>query len=468
MTIEQLMAEYREKLAAARALLDRTKAEKRDLTAEEEAQWDKLYDEAQTAKKKADQLHAQQQRAAEREERLRAAEDEIVRNHGINLDRSRGSVAGDLANGAGRGAMPSDQTFNLALHGWFAAQMEGGEVTEEQREACRACGFSPENRNLQIALPTDVNAVRAQVLAARMQPAAYQQLVNALGTQPGSSGGVLVPSGFVMRLETALLAFGEMLQFVETIRTSTGEPLPWPIADDTGNTGRQIGEAKAVNSDDDPAFAARILHAYGFTSDEIKVAFQLLRDSAFDLAGWLADALGMRLGRIFNRKATIGTGAATPEGIMVRATVGKTTASATAIADTELLDLQHAVDPAYRNAPGVAWMAHDNVWKALRKLKDGNSRFHWQDGMQAGQPSLLFTKPTITNQDMADSIATGNKTLLYGRIPAYKWRQVNRIRMYRLMERHRENDQDAFLAFAEADGKLVDAADRSVKVLQQL
>ena len=149
------------------------------------------------------------------------------------------------------------------------------------------------------------------------------------------------------------------------------------------------------------------------------------------------------------------------------ATVGKTTASATAITSDELLDLQHSVDRAYRDQPGVGWMFHDNVALALRKLKDSNGRYHWVDGMQAGQPSQLFTKPVSINNDMASSIATGNITALFGQFTKYKVRQVGTVRIRRLMERHAENDQEAFIGFQEADGKLIDAGVAPVKSLQQ-
>ena len=75
--------------------------------------------------------------------------------------------------------------------------------------------------------------------------------------------------------------------------------------------------------------------------------------------------------------------------------------------------------------------------------------------------------PYFINQEMQSSLATGTKTLLFGQLSKYKVRMVNEIRMYQLVERHRENDQDAFLAFVRADGNLLSAGTVPVKHLIQ-
>ena len=68
---------------------------------------------------------------------------------------------------------------------------------------------------------------------------------------------------------------------------------------------------------------------------------------------------------------------------------------------------------------------------------------------------------------MSDTIASGNITVLFGQLRMYKVRQVGEIRIFRLLERNRDNDQDTFLAFARGDGNLLDAGDNPVKHLIQ-
>jgi HK97 family phage major capsid protein len=117
--------------------------------------------------------------------------------------------------------------------------------------------------------------------------------------------------------------------------------------------------------------------------------------------------------------------------------------------------------------PDVGYMFHDSILKGLRKLKDGMGRYLWQAGANTGAPDVLNTYPYTINQDMQSSFATGTKTILFGQFSQYKIRQVATMRMYRLQERYRDNDQDGFIAFTEGDGNLLDAGDHPVKYLIQ-
>ncbi len=130
--------------------------------------------------------------------------------------------------------------------------------------------------------------------------------------------------------------------------------------------------------------------------------------------------------------------------------------------------MEHTIDPSRRNLPGVGYMFHDSILQALRKLKDGEGRYLWQAGANSGAPDTLNTRPYTINQDMASSLVTTAISMLFGQLTMYKIRQVNVIRLYRLVERHRENDQDAFLAFIRGDGNLLDSGDNPVKKMTQV
>ncbi|MBF9641246.1 phage major capsid protein, partial [Streptococcus pseudopneumoniae] len=78
----------------------------------------------------------------------------------------------------------------------------------------------------------------------------------------------------------------------------------------------------------------------------------------------LADLLGERLGRIANLRLTTGSGSSAPQGVVTGSTLGVTAAAQSAIAFDETIDLVHAVDPAYRAGPKVAYMFNDGTLKA--------------------------------------------------------------------------------------------------------
>jgi HK97 family phage major capsid protein len=86
--------------------------------------------------------------------------------------------------------------------------------------------------------------------------------------------------------------------------------------------------------------------------------------------------------------------------------------------------------------------------------------------MAAGQPDTIDGDPVLVIHDMASSVVASAKTILYGDLSRYKVREVGSIRLYRLEERFRTEDQDGFMAFLRGDGNLLTAGS-PVKYLQQ-
>jgi HK97 family phage major capsid protein len=286
----------------------------------------------------------------------------------------------------------------------------------------------------------------------------------AMSVGTDAAGGYTVPEGFARRLEEALKAYGGMLEVSEVIETSTGAKLPFPTENDTANKGAIIDENTQITAEQDLAFGQVSLEAYMYHSKIVKVSLQLLQDSAFDIDGLLARKLGTRIARIWNEHFTTGTGTNEPNGVITAATLGKTTASGTAITWPEMVDLEHSVDPEYRR--NARWMFHDQTLAALKKLLDGNDRPLWQAGIAVGEPDRLGGYPYVINQDMA-TIALSAKTVAFGNLNKYLVRRVLGFQLMRLTERFADFLQVGFLGYARADGDLIDAGTNPVKYLQQ-
>jgi HK97 family phage major capsid protein len=348
--------------------------------------------------------------------------------------------------------------LTMALQGWLMrGTPHAADVTDQHRQAAANIGMSLDGPIFNFQLNRDWATARASAYRFR----------NALSGEDGSSGGYTKDQTLINNLELAMLAYGGVMQVAEIIRTATGDLMRWPTANDTTNTGRQVGENASHDAGTDPSFGAVEWNAYTFTSDIVKVPNELMTDSVFNLPTVLGQMLGQRLGRIQNTKYTTGTGAGTAKGITVCAAAGVTAASATAIAFDELIDLEHSLDPSRRAMPGVGYMFHDSILKALRKLKDGEGRYLWMAGANSGAPDTLNTYPYQINQDMASSIAASAITILFGEMPAYKVRQVGNVMLRRLDERFADTNQTGFLAIMRGDGNLLDAGDHPIKKLTQ-
>lgn len=312
-------------------------------------------------------------------------------------------------------------------------------------------------------LPPEQRQIVAQ-LRANLSP---EQRALAAGT--ATAGGFTVPTGFLPEITRSMAAWGPMLDpgVTRVINTDTGNALPWPTTDDTGNIGALLAENAQIASNADPVFGAKQLDAYTYTSKIVLVSLMLLQDSAFDMGALLDTLFGERIGRAANIDLTGGNGTNKPNGIVNAASVGKTAASATAIAADEIIDFYHSVDPAYRNAPGFKMMFHDNILKVLRKLKDGQGNY-LLDSLKDGGAVLNLAGiavPYVINQAMASTIATGNKTIVAGDFNKYIVRRVKDYTLLRLVERYADYLQVGFVAFNRIDGELSDTS--AVKTFQQ-
>lgn len=301
-----------------------------------------------------------------------------------------------------------------------------------------------------------------QVLRSQGSTGEYRDQSNVVGAQ----GGFLVPTGFQAELEIALKTWGGMRQAARTITTATGNNLPWPTTNDTTVMGRRLG-ANAVANPAVPAdqgFGQITFHAYTYTSDVIRIPNELLNDSAFDLPGEVRDRFSERIGRIQNVEfTTLPSASGGPVGWTTVVPTG-VTAAVNGFTGDNLIQLEHAVDPAYRR--GAAYMMHDNSILAVRLAKDTTGRFLFGAGLNAGQPDTLNGYPIITNQDMAQ-IGAGNKSIGFGLWTKYIIRDVAQSAVVvRLNELYALQNETAFLAFLRSDGNLLDAGTHPVSVLQ--
>jgi len=263
-----------------------------------------------------------------------------------------------------------------------------------------------------------------------------------------------------------MLDFSGVLQVADIMRTTTGEPIDFITADDTANQGQRVGENQAATDAADPSFGQVRLSAFDYNSGMLYVPRSLLRDSVVNLETTLGQMMGERIGRKQNTDFTTGHGGGlAPRGIVTASFLGVTAASATAIAFDELIDLEHSVDPSRRNMPNVGYMFHDTILKSLRKLKDGEGRYLWQSGANAGTPDTINMRPYWVNQAMASVMASGAKTMLFGQFSMFKIRQVGQVTIQRLVERRAEYGQDVFLASTSGDSNLLNPGDNPVRHL---
>jgi HK97 family phage major capsid protein len=328
------------------------------------------------------------------------------------------------------------------------------EAREAAPKATRKGAFEKYLRNGMGSLNSNERSLMAELRGTSTQIAGTDSL-----------GGFLVPQDFSNELDMATLFTGEVERLAKKLNTAGGALLDYPTINDTATDAGLTSEAAAVTVQD-MTFANAQLSAYNYAS-QVRVSMQLLQDNAFDLNAFLAEAMGERIARATNGAFTSGTGSSQPQGIITGATLGKTAASASAIAADDILDLIHSIDPSYRNKPTFGLMAHDNVIAAIRALGLGSANDFpiFIPSMEAGQPDKLFGYNIYYNNDMESSIATGNKTLLAADFSKFVVRSAGGVQMVRLNERYMDELEVGFVSYARKDSKVLDT--RAVKYLAQ-
>lgn len=281
-----------------------------------------------------------------------------------------------------------------------------------------------------------------------------------------TAGGFAVPDAAMAALEENLLAFGGLLNGpVNFFQTQDGRDFPVPSVSDTGNAGTILAENTGA-SDVDATFSQTVLNAFKYTSGVLKVSSELLQDASFDVASWAVRAIGERLGRGLAPQLIVGDGSAEPGGLDLAASF-VTAAGATAITRDDLIDLIHAVDPAYRRSPAFRLVLGDTTLSALKKLAVGTSddRPLWQPSMREGAPATIEGVPYIVDIGVA-AIGAGNRSVYAGDLSKFWVRQAGPVRLRRLDERYAEIDQVAFIGFARFDSDIIDSGTDPIKYLR--
>lgn len=407
--------EIREKRAKlvhdAGKLLIKAADEKRQLTAEEDAQWTALVDESDQLKRTIEQHEKQAGLEAGLSEPQPRA--------------TRQTVEDPTA--------PTEEDRMRALRAWAGNGVPGFRADPRDIEAATRLGIDPAQRGITAVKPA----------------------VRALSVGTTTAGGNVVPDEMMRIFFDVQKWFGPMRQKATILSTETGADLPVPVMDDTANTGAIVAEGVAMATTIDPTVTQVILRGYMYTSNIVLVSLQLIQDAWINLPAWLGEALGRRVARIQNTHFTTGDDSAKPNGIVTASAVGATAAATNAITYGELVDLIHSVDPAYRNAPGAAWMAADTTIAAVRKLLDGDNRPIWSVSAQAGVPDNLLGYPISVNSDIG-AISTGVEVMVFGELPRYLIRDAGEVVFTRLNELYAATGQVGFVALQRSDGDLPD------------
>ena len=283
---------------------------------------------------------------------------------------------------------------------------------------------------------------------------------NSLQIGTDSKGGFLVPEEFERTLLDGLEEENVIRQLAKVITSSNDQKIPIVA---TKGTASWVDEEGAIPESDD-SFGQVTLSAFKVATT-IKVSSELLQDSAFDMAAYIAQGFARRIGNCEEEAFISGNGTGKPTGILNAtggAQLGVTTAAAAAITLDELLDLFYSLKSPYRRK--AVFLMNDGTVKAIRKLKDTTGNYLWQPSIKEGTPDTILSRPIYTSAFIPE-LKAGAKTVAFGDFD-YLWIADRQGRTFkRLDELYAKNDQIGFLATQRVDAKVI--LGEAIKVLQQ-
>lgn len=405
----------------ARKLIDLADNEKRDLSAEESEHVDKFFHEADKLEAKIDTL--------EKREAVEAAEARLKATE----RKTRPTFS----------KLEDEPNYADALRTWFSRGLRGSRITGADLDNAARCGLDVSSNEIELNPPKISRRAMAKT----------------------NTAGVVGWTDFYAGFYEEMKAYGPVLNLISYRDSDNAQSLPIPVMDDTANEGAILVEAAETNAAD-VSVSSVTLNGFKYESKEVILSLELLQDSSVDLEAYVARAIAERFGRVYAKHVTIGTGSGQPFGIVTRSTNSTIVAGGTAAAPTlsgdDLIDLAESLDDAYKSGPGVGYMMNPATMTKVRKLKDSNGQYLWQPSLQAGVPGTFYGFPVYRNQNMVTSGANA-RIAVFGDFSKYLWRNVMGVQIFRLDQLRIRNGQISFLAFARADGNLIQP--NSVKYL---
>ena len=144
----------------------------------------------------------------------------------------------------------------------------------------------------------------------------------------------------------------------------------------------------------------------------VRMSLEFVRDSSFDVEKHLTKRMARTFARTEDRAFVNGTGVGEPTGLLHDTEGAETASTVDSIAYDDCIDLFFSVKPEYR--ANAVWMMNDRTALALRKLKDDDGNYLWNQA----KDSILGKSVVICNE-MPDA-DEGSKPVLFGDL-SYYW-----------------------------------------------
>ncbi|MBN9674477.1 phage major capsid protein [Salipiger bermudensis] len=242
----------------------------------------------------------------------------------------------------------------------------------------------------------------------------------ALSTGVAGDGGYLVDPATSETVKSVLDSTASIRAIASVV---TVEATSYDVLIDQGETGAGWADETAASSETGTPTIDRIAIKLHELSAMPKASQRLLDDSAFDIEMWLAGRIADKFARAEAAAFVNGDGDDKPRGFLDHDAVDNAvwtwgnlgyvpSGVDGGIGDGDaIIDLVYALGAEYRAR--ASFVMNSKTAGALRKLKDGDGRHLWSDGLAAAEPARLLGYPVLIAEDMPD-IGSGTDAIAVG------------------------------------------------------
>lgn len=299
-------------------------------------------------------------------------------------------------------------------------------------------------------LPAQDTPVLASPLYARAYDGYLHHgtICNTLREGTDSEGGYLVPDEFEHRIVKAMKEKNVLRSLATVIPTNRLLKIPVAVGD---GQAYWVPEEGLIPSSDCRFDQLQLdAHKLGCM---IRVSDELLEDSAFDIAGYIAGSFAERLSAAEEEAFLDGDGNGKPLGLMRQLERTVETQNAGSITVDDIVDLQYSIPEPYRKN-GVFLMSDATV-RELRKIRTAFDRNIWEDELTKATPTKLLGVPVITC-DALPAPESGSMSVLFGDFSRFVIGDREHRSVKRLNELYARNGQVGFQVCERVDAILMD------------
>lgn len=259
------------------------------------------------------------------------------------------------------------------------------------------------------------------------------------------TGAYYLPKDMEEKFKDSIISNGIIrnLATVQKLYESSGSVIAH-ISDDHASFVGEGEEIPGFNAKDD--FTSVKVKAHKIAA-LAKVSMEFAYDAGFSLEEYIAGRMGRSFARTEDKAFINGTGTGEPTGILNDTSGAEVSSTVNALSYDDVIALFFSLKPEYRK--NAVWLMNDNTALSLRKLKDGDGNYLWDQG----NDSILGRPVTISNE-MPEPEA-GMKPVVFGDMSYYRIIDRSPISFKPLHELFALKGQVGYVAYELLDGLLI-------------